>query len=418
MSSTASNASETRKRRRERPAWRALVGVALAVALTFGSLGAAGCDAATQDIKAGVANALGAMADQLGNGGAAKPDGDTTGTPNAGPSGTKASGSNPGSGASAANPNDVPSASAVSPEEFLARIPAYTGSVYTVLNDNEPSFTADDATTDAFESYSPLDWLGRCGTAYACLGTELMPTEERESISEIRPTGWHSSRYDFVDGESLYNRSHLIAFQLAGENANEHNLITGTRHLNADGMRPFEEMVGDYIRQTRNHVLYRVTPVFVGDELVARGVQMEARSMEDGGAGISLNVYIYNVQPGVEIDYATGDNWKADESEVAPLDAGEPDASAAGSAGGADARGNQAGNNQAGTNATGEDPAAGSSGAPAEARNYVLNTSSRKFHDPSCDAVETISPGNRADVHESRDDLIAQGFAPCGSCNP
>lgn len=378
MSNAASQNAEARGRRQAGLAWRAVTGVMLAVVLVLGSLGATGCSVPGNSADAGAGGT------SAGISGSA-----SSGSGQAG--GTESSGSGTGSMAS----GDIPSAATVSAEEFLARVPAYTGSVYTVLNDNEPSFTADDATTDAFEQYAPLDRLGRCGSAYACLGTELMPTEERESISEVHPTGWHSSRYDFVDGESLYNRSHLIAFQLAGENANERNLITGTRHLNADGMRPFEEMVGDYIRQTHNHVLYRVTPVFVGNELVARGVQMEARSMEDGGAGISLNVYIYNVQPGVGIDYATGDNWELDESEVAPLSAGESDSPAVEGAG-----------------------ATGASDAPAEPRDYVLNTSSRKFHDPSCDAVETISAANRTDVHESRDELIAQGYAPCGSCNP
>ena len=406
-------------------AWQALVGVALAIALALGSLSAAGCskldggvglvDAPTSEIaqvEAGQAASDGPEA-QGTRGDAASSTGGASGATGSDPNGSAAD-----SGATASG--DIPSAATVSAEEFLARVPAYTGSVYTVLNDNVPSFTADDATTDAFERYAPLDWLGRCGSAFACLGTELVPTEERESISEVRPSGWHSSRYDFVDGESLYNRSHLIAFQLAGENANERNLITGTRHLNTDGMRPFEEMVGDYIRQTNNHVLYRVTPVFASNELVARGVQMEALSMEDGGAGISLNVYIYNVQPGVVIDYATGDNWEADENEAALLSTGEPGATAAkgANAGNMDANDAPAGSNNQSRGGTGDGDATNTGDASAEARDYVLNTSSRKFHDPSCDAVETINAANRTDVHGSRDELIAQGYAPCGSCNP
>lgn len=192
---------------------------------------------------------------------------------------------------------------------LLEEIPAYSGSTYVEINGNVPGFTEEDLTTEAFETYSELDELGRCGVAYANICRELMPTGKREDIYMVKPTGWHSSRYDSVDGESLYNRSHLIAFQLAGENANEKNLITGTRYMNAEGMIPFENLVADYVKETGNHVLYRVTPVFQGTELVARGVQMEAMSVEDKGAGVSYNVYLYNVQPGIWIDYATGDNW-------------------------------------------------------------------------------------------------------------
>ncbi len=281
--------------------------------------------------------------------------------------------------------------------DALAAVPAYTDKPYVELNGNEPGFTAEDATTDAFESYSPLDGLGRCGQAYACLGLETMPTEERQRISEVHPTGWHADTYDFVDGGLLYNRSHLIAFQLSGENANERNLITGTRYFNSESMLPFEEMVGDYIRQTGNHVLYRVTPLFVGDELVARGVQMEALSMEDGGAGVSFNVFVYNVQPGVEIDYATGDNWPADgDGTAAEEGAGRDDAGG----GKADSAG------------------AATTASAATAQDYVLNTNSRRFHDPSCPSVADIAPDNRQNVHESRDELLAQGFEPCGGCRP
>ena len=192
----------------------------------------------------------------------------------------------------------------------LAEVPPYDGEPYVVLNGNVPEFEEEDFTTQSFEHYAPLDLLGRCGQAFANIGWDLMPTGERESIWEVRPSGWKKSRYDFVDGESLYNRCHLIAHQLTAENANERNLITGTRYLNTEGMLPFEELVGDYIRDTGNHVLYRVTPVFEGRDLVAQGVQMEAQSVEDGGEDICFNVYCYNVQPGVEIDYATGANWE------------------------------------------------------------------------------------------------------------
>lgn len=188
-------------------------------------------------------------------------------------------------------------------------LPEYSGEFYVVIDENQPAFPEEDKTTEAFEQYSELDALGRCGVAYANLGQELMPTEKRENISSVKPSGWVQGFYDFVDGESLYNRCHLIGFQLAGENANELNLITGTRSMNTQGMLPFENMVADYIDETDNHVLYRVTPVYNGTDLVAQGVQMEAWSVEDDGEGICFNVFCYNVEPGVEIDYATGENW-------------------------------------------------------------------------------------------------------------
>lgn len=180
---------------------------------------------------------------------------------------------------------------------------------YSVVNNNNPVFPAEDFKSEAFESYSELDELGRCGPAYACIGTEIMPTEKRGNIGSIKPTGWHSVKYDFVDGKYLYNRCHLIGYQLSAENANKLNLITGTRYMNTEGMLPFENMVADYVKETENHVLYRVTPRFEGSELVARGVQMEAISVEDHGEGICFNVFVYNVQPGVCIDYTTGESY-------------------------------------------------------------------------------------------------------------
>ena len=201
---------------------------------------------------------------------------------------------------------------AATPSYDMSNIPDYDGtSAYAVIYRNQPSFTEEDYTTESYEYYSDLDSLGRCGVAEACVGVDLMPTEERESISSVHPTGWVQNQYDFVDGKSLYNRCHLIGFQLTGENANEKNLITGTRYMNVDGMLPFENEVADYVASTGNHVLYRVTPAFVGSELVARGVEMEAYSVEDDGQGVCFHVYCYNVQPGVEIDYATGENWAA-----------------------------------------------------------------------------------------------------------
>lgn len=187
---------------------------------------------------------------------------------------------------------------------------------YTVVNDNVPYFSDEDLTrTDAFETYSELDYLGRCGVAYANICQELMPTEERGEIGSVKPSGWHTVNYhEYVDGNYLYNRCHLIGYQLSGENANEKNLITGTRYLNVEGMLPFENEVAEYVEKTGNHVLYRVTPVFDGDNLVASGVQMEAYSVEDQGTGVMFNVYCYNVQPGITIDYATGESQLTSES--------------------------------------------------------------------------------------------------------
>lgn len=190
----------------------------------------------------------------------------------------------------------------------LDEIPPYSGELYVVVGQNSPEFTNEDLVTTAYEYYSPLDYLGRCGYAMACLGPELMPTEGRESISHIKPSGWVQAQYDFVEGKSLYNRSHLIGFQLAGENDNECNLITGTRTMNAHGMLPFENMVADYIKETGNHVIYRITPIYEGTNLVASGMAMEAMSVEDYAQGICFFVYVYNVEPGVEINYATGES--------------------------------------------------------------------------------------------------------------
>ncbi len=257
-------------------------------------------------------------------------------------------------------------------------IPAYAGEPYVVVNDNEPFFEESERTEEAFETFSPLDAFGRCGVAYANVCQELMPTEERGSIGQVKPSGWQTVKYDFVDGKYLYNRCHLLGFQLTGENANECNLITGTRYLNVEGMLPFEDLIADYVKETDNHVLYRVTPFFEGDELVARGVLMEAYSVEDGGEGICFNVYCYNVQPGVEIDYATGESWES----------------------GADAP-----------------DKAGSELEPGT-MDYVLNTNSKKFHLPDCSSIGDIKEENRQDTTTTRETLIAQGYEPCGRCKP
>lgn len=262
----------------------------------------------------------------------------------------------------------------------MEEIPAYSEEGYVVINDNQPEFPEEDFTTEAFETYSDLDYLGRCGTAYANLGQELMPTENRGNIGNVHPSGWHSVQYDNVEGGSLYNRSHLIGFQLAGENDNERNLITGTRYMNAGVMLPFENMVADYIHETDNHVLYRVTPVYEGENLVASGVQMEAMSVEDKGDGICFNVYIYNVQPGIEIDYATGESCLAQ--------------------------------NNAGT----ENTAGGSE--QEKTVTYILNTNSKKFHEPGCSSVSEMSESNKQYYSGSRSDLLKQGYEPCGNCKP
>lgn len=207
-------------------------------------------------------------------------------------------------------PQDILSSSI--PVASLAELPEYSGDPVVMINDNIPYFTPEDLVGTSFESYSALDGLGRCGVAYANIGTDLMPTDKREAISSVKPAGWHSVKYDCVEGKYLYNRCHLIGYQLTGENANEQNLITGTRYLNVTGMLPYENMVAEYVQETGNHVLYRVTPIYEGDDLLAKGLLMEAKSVEDDGAGICFHIFAYNVQPGVEIDYATGESWLAE----------------------------------------------------------------------------------------------------------
>lgn len=199
------------------------------------------------------------------------------------------------------------------PEEQAAQetIPEFTDQAYVPINGNVPFFHAEELTAESFEFYTELDELGRCGMTIACIGVDMMPTEDRGEIGSVKPSGWQSVKYDIVDGKYLYNRCHLIGFQLTGENANKKNLITGTRYLNIEGMLPFENMVADYVRETGNHVLYRVTPIFEGQELVARGVVLEGLSMEDSGEDICFCVYAYNNQPGISIDYATGESQLA-----------------------------------------------------------------------------------------------------------
>ena len=285
----------------------------------------------------------------------------------------------------------------------LREIPAYSGTPYTEVNGNQPYFTEEELTTQSFETYSELDSLGRCGVAYANVGQDLMPTEPRGEIGAVKPTGWHLVKYDNVDGKYLYNRCHLIAYMLAAENANPQNLITGTRYLNVHGMLPFETKVCDYVKNTGNHVLYRVTPIFDGDNLLADGVLMEAYSVEDAGEGISFCVFAYNVQPGIGIDYATGDNWAegsgtyqstvASVAEETPAPQPETDTA---------------------VQITPE------LSAPQETQQttYVLNTNTMKFHYPTCSSVDDMKEKNKQIYTGSRDEVINMGYVPCKRCNP
>ena len=255
----------------------------------------------------------------------------------------------------------------------LSDLPGYAGAPYVVLQDNVPSFSdKEKETRDCFESYADLDFLGRCGVAFACVGRDLMPTEKRGAIGQVKPSGWQTVKFDFVDGKYLYNRCHLIGYQLSGENANEKNLITGTRYLNVEGMLPFENMVADFVKETGQHVLYRVTPVFLDDDLVARGVEIEAFSLEDQGEAVSFHVYCYNVQPGVVIDYATGQSHAGNTTD----------------------------------------------GGESTEQTYVLNLSSKKIHLPDCDYAKQISAKNRKEVSALLEDLLRDGYTCCHNCLP
>ena len=276
----------------------------------------------------------------------------------------------------------------------LSSIPAYSGSAFVYVNNNQPNFSADELTTVAYESYSSLDSLNRCGVAIASCGTEIMPKEDekRGSISNVYPSGWEQAKYDGISGGYLWNRCHLIGWQLSAENANRKNLITGTRYMNINGMLTFENMVADYIKETGNHVAYRVTPIFDGNNLVCSGVQMEAYSIEDNGDGICFNVYCYNVQPGININYATGESSSTSNSNNSSTT--QPSSSA-----------------QQPT--VEEDKNADSSSAK-----YILNTNTKKFHYPSCGSAGRIAAKNYGESNESREQLIAHGYSPCGNCDP
>lgn len=270
-----------------------------------------------------------------------------------------------------ATPEPTPTELPIAGTEIkLSDIPAYSGKEYVIVNENRPYFT--EYSAESFESYSELDALGRCGTAFACIGRDLMPTVERGEIGSVKPSGWHTIRYDtsVIKDYFLYNRCHLIGYQLTGESANEKNLITGTRYLNVEGMKPFEDMTADYIERTGNHVMYRVTPMFEGNNLVAAGVRMEGWSVEDHGEGICFHIFVYNVQPGITIDYATG------ESELTPVAVEE------------------------------------------KAMDYVLNTNTKKFHVPGCSSVKTIKEKNKQYYTGGREEIIERGYSPCKRCNP
>lgn len=257
----------------------------------------------------------------------------------------------------------------------LSTLADYSASPYAIVNNNEPSFSPSNFTTRSIERYSELDIFGRCQTAFANLSKDTMPTEKRGYIGQVKPSGWQISKYDFIEGKYLYNRCHLIGFQLSGENSNERNLITGTRYLNTEGMLPFENLVAEYIKESGNHVLYRVRPLFEGINLIASGVQIEAKSVEDEGKGICFNVFCYNVQPGVEIDYLSGNNSLSLECIPSP-------------------------------------------NTSAREETYILNSNTKKFHYPDCSSVFDINDSNKIIFRGTRDVLISSSYEPCGICKP
>ena len=333
----------------------------------------------------------------------------------------------------------------------IADIPEYSGALCIDVNNSEPGFT-DDFKRGAFMEFSDLDFEGRCGAAFARIGTDTLSNAPRGDISQVHPSGWEQHRYDFIDQEMLYNRSHLIAHQLCGEDANEKNLITGTRTMNSIGMTYYENIVANYVKQTGNHVLYRATPIFAANDLVARGVQMEAESIEDGGRAVRFNVFVYNVEPGVEIDYVTGKSWESSDvpnmtagGEATTTGAGAPPNATGKEASSASTKGsdenarsentnnttpksnaessqsNQANNATGSSNAKNPSNGAGSeesSAASSELKEYVLNTKSMKFHRPTCSSVNDIADNNKQEATATRDELISEGYSPCKQCSP
>lgn len=253
----------------------------------------------------------------------------------------------------------------------IESVPEFSDEPYVIINNNQPDFDNDDLVAKSYNYYSPLDSLGRCGVVMACIGTDIMPDEERDEIGAVKPTGWHTVKYDCVDGKYLYNRCHLIGYQLTGENANAKNLITGTRYLNIDGMLPFENLIAEYVNETENHVIYRVTPIFNGDNLLASGVQLEGYSVEDDGDAICFNVFAYNAQPGITIDYATGES--SSKYDV-------------------------------------------SSNEDESVTTYIINRNNKKFHLPTCSYVKNMIPQNQEESDKSREELERLGYTPCKSC--
>lgn len=292
----------------------------------------------------------------------------------------------------------------------LDAIPAYDGKAYVAINNNEPFFTDSDMTTTVFENYSDLDSLGRCGVAYANICKEIMPTEKRGKIGMIKPSGWHTVKYDVIKDRYLYNRCHLIGYQLAGENANPKNLITGTRYLNVEGMLPFENLVADYVNNTGNHVLYRVTPMFSGSNLVANGVLIEAKSVEDNGGGILFNVYCYNVQPGVGINYENGDSWL---DGTTPQNEGSQ--SSAGSVAGASAGDIGSSSSTTGSSSSGSDSSAVENSVSDSSNSETMvhiTATGKKYHRAGCRTLK------KSDTEVTLDEAKSMGLSPCGICNP
>ena len=298
----------------------------------------------------------------------------------------------------------------------LDAIPAYDGKAYVAVNNNEPFFTDSDMTTTAFENYSDLDSLGRCGVAYANICKDIMPTEERGKIGMIKPSGWHTVKYDVIKDRYLYNRCHLIGYQLAGENANPKNLITGTRYLNVEGMLPFENLVADYVNNTGNHVLYRVTPMFSGSNLVANGVLIEAKSVEDNGGGILFNVYCYNVQPGVGINYENGDSWldgTTPQKQSAQTDTPQNEGSQSSAGSGAGESGSSG--STTGSASSGSDSSAAENSAADSSNSETMvhiTATGKKYHRAGCRTLK------KSDTEVTLDEAKSMGLSPCGICNP
>ena len=378
---------------KQQDAKRLRIAVAGALALVLALFGCMGCGSTASDVLAGslespASDRRDAIEEQQGNGPASPGD-------------------------------DAPSSAPVDAATFdYSCIPAFDSQPYVVLNGNNPSLTTQEAdalisacgSPAAAESYAPLDALGRCGAAMAVVSRDTQPTEPRESIGMIKPSGWHTVRYDeLIDGKYLYNRCHLIGYQLTGENANERNLITGTRYLNTEGMLPFENWVDDHVDRG-GRVLMRVEPVFVDSELVARGVHMEALSLDDDGAAVRFNVFCYNVQPGVAIDYATGNSRR---------ESNGPGSAAGDVAGDSAAASTPSDGSDVGP---GFDASSGSDGAQgadaSEPRSYVLNTNTHKFHAPGCKSIARMKPRNKREVTLTRIEALTQGYEPCALCNP